>query len=392
MALTLQTIAADAAYIAKHNANYSAIQQAVEALQSASGNTVQANLTAPLGFEAFAGGLTSMIGAGSYAASTGGTSLTLAAGYLWDQVARAVVAKTTSTIIAFSGLAAATYYVHVDSAGTPIANTTAANAIYSVVWSGTGFGTLTALAPTVWAGKEFTAAMVSAALAATYDTLDARLEAGEAKAVLGDKAYTMLRTQTSKSVAGGATVALSATESAAETCTLTGALTANIDVTVALANSPRIMSVRNDTTGDFEINFKGSSGTGVIVPQGYASLLRHDGTNITHANTEAFVVGKIVPYAASITLDWSKYDTVHITLAGDCTITHTNARAGQKCLVYLAQDATGGRLVTWGAEVQYGSDIGGISLTATPSKTDEVGFSYNWVTSKFNCVSIAKGY
>lgn len=396
MAVPIQTLnQQDTAYIAKHNGNYSALKSAIELLQASLGNTSQANLTAPLGFEAAFGNATTFIGEASYVGSLSNTTtVTLSAGYCWDMDLRAVIAGSAPQSVIFSGAdAAGTYYIHLDSIGTPNKDLVSANAVYSVVWSGTALSALTLLAPRVWAYAEWLAAKVSTALGVTYAGLDARLEAGETIAVAASAAATPNTVLTTKVVAGGVNVTVSAIESKAVLFSLTGALTANIDTLFPLATTPRLFSVANNTTGAFTLRVKGSGQTGgVYVPQGYTTMLRHDGTNISLANSDAYVVAKVVPYAVTITLDWSQFDTAHITLTGNTTIVHTNARAGQKCLLYLAQDAVGGRTVTWGAEVQYGSDIAGISLSTLPGKTDEIGFSYNWVTSKYNAVSLAKGY
>lgn len=396
MALEIQTLLAqDTGYIGKHNSNYAILKAAIENLQLSLGNTSQANLTAPLGFEAAFGNVTSLIGEASYVGTLpNATTLSLSSGYAWDMTLKAVLASSTAQTLIFSGAdTATTYYIHLNSIGSPYKDTSAAGAIYSVVWSGTALSAITLLAPKVWAYAEWLAAKVSTALGATYGGLDARLEAGETIAVAASAAATPNTVLSTKVVAGGVNVTVSALESKAILFSLTGLLTANIETLFPLATTPRLFSVANNTTGAFTLRVKGTGQTGgVFVPQGYTTLLRHDGTDISLANSDAYVVAKIIPYAATITLDWSQFDTAHITLTGNTTIVHTNARAGQKCLLYIAQDATGGHTVTWGAEVQYGSDIAGIALTVAGSKTDEIGFSYNWVSGKYNVVSLAKGY
>lgn len=396
MSLTVFTLdPQDTGYIGKHNANYAAIKQAIDNLQLALGNTSQANLTAPLGFEAAFGNITTLIGDSSFVASIAGSAtLNLSAGYCWDITLRAVMSSNVVQSLIFTGAdSAGTYYIHLNSIGAPYKDATATNAIYSVIWSGTALTSLTLLVPHVWSFAEWIAAKVSTALGTSYPTLDARLEAVETlanNASLSGTPYTVL---TTKIVAGSAAVALNAAESRAALFSFTGALTGDIDISFPLGTTPRIFSVANNTTGSFTLRVKGSTQSGgVYIPQGYTTLLRHDGTDISLANSDAYVVAKIIPYAASITINWSQFDTAHITLTGNTTITHTNARAGQKCLLYIAQDATGGRNVTWTAEVQYGSDIAGISLSSTANKTDEVGFSFNWVANKYNVVSLAKGY
>jgi hypothetical protein len=83
----------------------------------------------------------------------------------------------------------------------------------------------------------------------------------------------------SKSVAGGATVTLTPVEAGNGIIELTGLLTDNIDV-ILPATPTRSWVVRNSTTGDFYLNVKTASGTGVFVTRGVASEVYSNGTNI----------------------------------------------------------------------------------------------------------------
>jgi hypothetical protein len=405
MAISIQTLEnGDMNYIAKHNANYTNIKFALEALaRQSTSTTLQANLTAPLGFEAAFGNTLTVIGAHSYEHILGSgpgslVTFTVAAGYAWIQSLRAVVSQVTSTDIDFSGLTPGTYYIHLDSAGVPYRDTIPTEALYSVEMSGDygGFpiiGTVTLLASVAWAAPDWIAARNSTQLGVTYLTLDERLEAGEALAKQGSDAMTALGGKLTKSVAGGSNITLTTSEAKAAYMEFTGALTGNIQVIFPVSSAyPRILNVKNSTTGAYTLECIGTSGTGKKVAQGYSTFLHREASLIERANTDAYTVAAIVPYASTITLDWSMYDTAHITLTGNATITHTNARPGQKVLLYLAQDGTGGHTVTWTSEVQYGNDVSGIALSSAASKTDEVGFSYNWVASKYNVVSVARGY
>lgn len=91
---------------------------------------------------------------------------------------------------------------------------------------------------------------------------------------------------TSKSVAGAADVALSASEYASRVLRLTGVLTGNINVTVdSLAVGFWI--VENGTTGSFTLTFKTASGAGVTITQGDTLLLYCDGTDMLAATPGA---------------------------------------------------------------------------------------------------------
>jgi hypothetical protein len=84
----------------------------------------------------------------------------------------------------------------------------------------------------------------------------------------------------SKSVAGGATVTLSATEVNNLFLEFTGVLTASINVVVPSA--ARSYFVLNSTTGAYTLTVKTAAGTGIVVPQGGRALLECDATNVLH--------------------------------------------------------------------------------------------------------------
>lgn len=85
-----------------------------------------------------------------------------------------------------------------------------------------------------------------------------------------------------KSVAGGATVTLTATEAGYAMLELTGALTANIAVVVPTASGQWI--VKNATTGAYTLTVKTAAGTGIAVTQGSTESLWCDGTNVLEAD------------------------------------------------------------------------------------------------------------
>jgi hypothetical protein len=101
-----------------------------------------------------------------------------------------------------------------------------------------------------------------------------------------------------------------------------------------------------------------------------------------------------IAYAATINIDMTTITTpvARIALTGPATINFTGGTDGQKLTLELAQDATGGRVVTLGTGVAYGSDIASYSGNTGASKTDILGFQYFSGTSKARLVAVAKGY
>jgi hypothetical protein len=92
--------------------------------------------------------------------------------------------------------------------------------------------------------------------------------------------------RTTKNVAGGANVTLTAVEAGTGILTLIGAITANIAVIVPSLAAQWI--VENNTTGAFTVTVKTAAGTGLAVTQNQNVELFCDGTNV-QASTSDFV-------------------------------------------------------------------------------------------------------
>lgn len=174
------------AYIHKHNENYGTLEDTVNAVLANQQAQTLAYAGPGAAFKALFGSSVSVIGAASYGCTTSSTDLLVAAGYCWKPSVQTVVSSPSTATLHFVGSSAGTYYVTADATGAPTFSLTDdGNALHSVVWTGSAFGTITRLAQVVWGADDDIAAQVSTALGATYDTLDERLEAGEALAVAG---------------------------------------------------------------------------------------------------------------------------------------------------------------------------------------------------------------
>ena len=73
--------------------------------------------------------------------------------------------------------------------------------------------------------------------------------------------------------------------------------------------------------------------------------------------------------AATITMDWNIGGAHSVTLGGNRTIAWANPLDGQFIFVFLRQDGTGSRTVTWPATVSWASGTAP-TLTVTAAKTD----------------------
>jgi hypothetical protein len=163
-------------YIARHDANNAALRLSINALQTAistTGANVGPYLNALFGIQ------TAFIGSASYAQTTATTIMTLQSGYVWRPDLGKIVNKFSTTDINFSGQSAATYYIVVDATGSPSIQTSSVGALYSVVWTGTAFGAINAIAPIVWSYQDWEDAQSSTALSETFTSLDARFEFDE---------------------------------------------------------------------------------------------------------------------------------------------------------------------------------------------------------------------
>lgn len=389
MTITLERFAnGDTDYINKHNNNVETIEQAIENLQTFALNNSEGGVTSAVFMRALFGETASLIGAGSYACSGASTTLTVQSGYCWRPSLEMVVAKITSTTINFSGVSAGTWYITVGIDGVPVRVSSSVEAAYSVVWTGSAFGTITRLLPIVWGAADDVAAQASAALSASYTSLDSRLEAGETKAQAGDLARNYVLGRLSKSVAGNTNVSLTATEANNMELNFTGLVTGNIDIDITLASAPRAWLAINSTTGDYKLTLKGSGGSGVALPSGAAILVYSDGTNILPVAKEAI---QALTYASTMTADFSRADTVKVTLGGNPTITLSGAQDKQKCILELTQDDVGGRTVTL-VNHRFGSDLTSITLSTGAGLTDKIGFIYDAAAGKFDVVALARGY
>lgn len=97
--------------------------------------------------------------------------------------------------------------------------------------------------------------------------------------------------------------------------------------------------------------------------------------------------------AATIATDASLGDEFWVTLGGSRTMGNpTNPVSGQFIAYRLKQDGVGLRLITWSSKFRFGVDVPVPVLTVTAAKTDYIGFQYNEVDDKWDCISLARGY
>jgi len=89
---------------------------------------------------------------------------------------------------------------------------------------------------------------------------------------------------------------------------------------------------------------------------------------------------------SSKTVDWDNGNVQKLALTANCTLTLTHPKSGGRYLLLLAQDATGGRAVTWPGTVKW---PGGAAPTLSGGgKVDVISLVYDG--SAYRCgVSLA---
>lgn len=391
MSIQLERFAnGDTNYVAKHNNNADIIESAIDSIEQLAGNNAaSSSANVAKAFRALFGEVAGLIGGSSYSCSGLFSTLTVQPGYCWRPSLNAVVSRASVTSMSFTGVSAGTWFITADPNGNPIRTADATEAAYSVVWSGSAFGLITRLLPITFGAVEDGLVQNSAALSQTFSSLDARLEAGESKSVAGDLGRAYVIGRLSKSIAGNSNITLTATEANNMILNFTGAVTGDIDVSISLTSAPRAWLVINNTTGDFKVTLKGSSGSGIALPTGGQAIwLYHDGTNILKLPQQLV---HSPTYGSSITADFSRANTVRITLAGNPTVTLSGAQDKQKCILELTQDATGGRTVTL-VNHRFGSDLTTFTLSTAGGLTDKLGFIYDAATNNYDFVAILRGF
>ena len=98
-----------------------------------------------------------------------------------------------------------------------------------------------------------------------------------------------------------------------------------------------------------------------------------------------------VTYAGSVTVNMALVDESRITLTGNLVLGFTGGIDGQKHVVNLIQDATGGRTLTFDSTVRVSTDLPAPTLSTGASKVDRLGFIYNATAGKYDFCALLRG-
>lgn len=296
MTIALQSFASgDTNYIAKHNSNVSALVAFLNSLEatvgSITGETPGMANTSNIGRATYGTSGMFFVGSGVFEDTTDEllNTLTLTGGYCWDGTLGIMNYTSGSTVLSFGPLPTGTYYIRFNGSGEPYIDTISASAIYSVVWDGASFGTITQLAGVTPAAPDIGDMTESFYSGLTYLTPAARLDATEKAfskmlaANMGLGNFTPTATQVMEAIG----------------VAMTGALTTNNTLTVpALA---KVHVIRNDctTSNGSTVTVKTAAGTGVELLAGENAVLYCDGVNVVHI----FRQGAAVPVNSLLKLN-----------------------------------------------------------------------------------------
>jgi hypothetical protein len=163
-------------YIAQHLSNYSRIQTCLDYLYALTGQG-RAILDVPNGLQQIFD-RNGVIGVASYQPPSGnhGSSITVPAGAAW--LNSTFYYKSTSTVISMSGMTTGTYYVNLDSGGTPSISASATNPVWQFSWNGSNTVSSVALysgRSVLFDGDDYHNQLISSYWSTTYTSVADRL-------------------------------------------------------------------------------------------------------------------------------------------------------------------------------------------------------------------------
>lgn len=187
---------------------------------------------------------------------------------------------------------------------------------------------------------------------------------------------------------------------------LSGTVSANINVIVP--SRSKMYLIDNATSGAFTVTVKTAAGSGVVCTQGKITLIYVDGTNAkpvivsgaldadtvdgidgaSFARKDAFnqfTKGRAntmvaLSDAGTIDVDASLGEFFRVVIAGNRTFTFSNIGNGSYVELYVVQDGTGGRTVTWPSNVVWKNGASPV-LSTGANATDKIVLRYNSAAS-----------
>jgi hypothetical protein len=143
----------------------------------------------------------------------------------------------------------------------------------------------------------------------------------------------------------------------------------SVGATIASANTTGFYATGNVYTSAFTANttgFYNSAGVLMIPASGsvYANV-----SNLIVSNSSSQSIGTLT-YGATITPDFSQYNNWTVTLTGNATLANAiNLLPGQSGVIFVKQDSTGGRTLSYGSAWKFLNSVAP-TLTTSANSTD----------------------
>jgi hypothetical protein len=96
--------------------------------------------------------------------------------------------------------------------------------------------------------------------------------------------------------------------------------------------------------------------------------------------------------AVAAVLNWSAFDEYRVTLSADFAPGFAGAADGQRLVLTIIQDGTGGRSVSLPDNVRYSTDLPSYSATGSAGRSDKLGFIFNATDQCYDLVAVIKGF
>jgi len=110
--------------------------------------------------------------------------------------------------------------------------------------------------------------------------------------------------------------------------------------------------------------------------------------------TKAALGLQTITPADSPAIDWSLGSIASLLLDRATTTISgfSGATDGQRLVLRVRQDGTGGRALVMPASVRYGTDIAALNLPTGAGITSYIGFIYHAADAKYDVVSVSRGF
>lgn len=98
--------------------------------------------------------------------------------------------------------------------------------------------------------------------------------------------------------------------------------------------------------------------------------------------------------ASTITLNASLGNVFAVVLAGNRTLANPTSPVGdgQKILIIVKQDATGGRTLSFGSQFEFSALLPAPVLSTAPGKSDYLGFAWSATATQWRLLAYLPGF